>query len=457
MKRIICTTLIIAIISLLAYATEPVTFEEVPDDAPALLQEVTFDENSEFYRFSKMRVGSYLIQVQGESYYADGTIGSTSLPLKLSGEHPSGPNCIWTGEYYYVRSQDADGYWPNPEKYAEPLKLYDENGNEVKRKEMRSKRVFETGEYIESYNQHAVKIGYLHGCYYCQLGNGNVIKSTDFENWEYTDEMVPQQLGTTMIQGDQVSFNQNNFYSIAYETNTNLELFNTLGNWVIYTDEERNFYFTNDNIYFVKVDYPQGMREVDNEYSVRVAADAMEIPPISQEVHYVCEDTTNIIIEIKKGLKDTRKPVRSFRIYIPKEEIYRQLDEMKGAPYVRVADEILGFDTPPVTEADRTLVPMRFLFEKLGADVTWDEATQTATATIAADLDDQFQTFGTAQAKSVSVSIDNTTAVVNGQAKVMDVPARLINDKTMVPLRFLSENLGYTVTWDEATNTAIVE
>ena len=110
-----------------------------------------------------------------------------------------------------------------------------------------------------------------------------------------------------------------------------------------------------------------------------------------------------------------------------------------------------------MTEADRTLVPMRFLFEKLGADVTWDEATQTATATIEPDLDDQFQTFGTAQAKSVSVSIDNTTAVVNGQARAMDVPARMVNDRTLVPLRFLSENLGYTVTWDEATNTAIVE
>lgn len=38
----------------------------------------------------------------------------------------------------------------------------------------------------------------------------------------------------------------------------------------------------------------------------------------------------------------------------------------------------------------------------------------------------------------------------------MDVPARLVDGKTMVPLRFLSENLGYNVEWDENTNTAIV-
>ena len=43
------------------------------------------------------------------------------------------------------------------------------------------------------------------------------------------------------------------------------------------------------------------------------------------------------------------------------------------------------------------------------------------------------------------------TAKVNSISKTMDVPVRLINDKTMVPLRFLSEELGYTVSWDEDT------
>ena len=45
---------------------------------------------------------------------------------------------------------------------------------------------------------------------------------------------------------------------------------------------------------------------------------------------------------------------------------------------------------------------------------------------------------------------------VNGEIVKMDVPARLINDKTMIPLRFLSENLGYEVEWNEENNTAIV-
>ena len=65
-------------------------------------------------------------------------------------------------------------------------------------------------------------------------------------------------------------------------------------------------------------------------------------------------------------------------------------------------------------------------------------------------------TDGAEPEKSVTFAIDNTTATVNGAATTMDVPARLINDQTFVPLRFLSENLGYTVDWDETANTAIV-
>ena len=110
--------------------------------------------------------------------------------------------------------------------------------------------------------------------------------------------------------------------------------------------------------------------------------------------------------------------------------------------YVKFNDNILGFETAPVIEDGRTLVPMRFLFEQMGADVEWDQATQTATATM--------------NNTAVAFAIDDTNAEVNGSATAMDVPARLVNGKTMVPLRFLSEKLEYTVTWDEETRTAII-
>lgn len=105
-------------------------------------------------------------------------------------------------------------------------------------------------------------------------------------------------------------------------------------------------------------------------------------------------------------------------------------------------NKALAFDTPPVVEDGRTLVPMRFLFEQMGADVEWDGETQTATVTKQDDV--------------ISFSIDNTEAAVNNQIKTMDVPARLINDKTMIPLRFLSEELGCKVEWDEASKTVTI-
>ena len=132
------------------------------------------------------------------------------------------------------------------------------------------------------------------------------------------------------------------------------------------------------------------------------------------------------------------------------------MSQLEDQVYVQLNDKLLGFDQPPVTENDRTLVPMRFLFEQMGAEVVWNDATQTATATVPVTTEEEIQTFGLAEEKSVTFSVDNTTATVNGSAATMDVPARLINDKTMVPLRFLSENLGFNVQWDEATRTAIV-
>ena len=112
-------------------------------------------------------------------------------------------------------------------------------------------------------------------------------------------------------------------------------------------------------------------------------------------------------------------------------------------PYIEFDGNILGFDVPPIIEDSSTLVPMRFLFEQMGADVEWDSETQTATAT----LDNTVVTF----------SIDNINAEVNKTSATMDVPARLINGKTMVPLRFLSENMGYDVDWDADSRTAIIQ
>ena len=101
--------------------------------------------------------------------------------------------------------------------------------------------------------------------------------------------------------------------------------------------------------------------------------------------------------------------------------------------------EKLELDVPPQLVEQRTLVPLRAIFEKLGATVEWDQATQTATATKGTDV--------------VQITIDSTTAYVNGQAQTLDVSAMAIDGRTLVPVRFVSESLQADVQWIQETQT----
>ena len=118
------------------------------------------------------------------------------------------------------------------------------------------------------------------------------------------------------------------------------------------------------------------------------------------------------------------------------------IEQLTNYIKIKYNGKYLSFATPPTMEDDRTLVPMRFLFEQMRADVDWEGETQTATVEKGND--------------KIAFSINNTAAKVNNTIKTMDVPARLINSKTMIPLRFLSEELGYTVEWDQDTKTVTI-
>ncbi len=104
--------------------------------------------------------------------------------------------------------------------------------------------------------------------------------------------------------------------------------------------------------------------------------------------------------------------------------------------------EYKTFDVMPVIENSRTLVPMRGIFETLGAVVNWDEDTRTVMAAKGETV--------------VMLQIDNKTAWVNGEAKELDAAAKLLEDRTMVPIRFVAEALGCKVEWDEAQRRVFV-
>lgn len=104
-------------------------------------------------------------------------------------------------------------------------------------------------------------------------------------------------------------------------------------------------------------------------------------------------------------------------------------------PRVTVNQQQLDFDVVPVIKNGRTLVPLRAIFERLGAVVTWDAKSKT----IKAEKD----------STTVILKIGSTSALVNGKKVTLDVPAEISKGRTLVPIRFISESFGAQVSWNQ--------
>lgn len=102
----------------------------------------------------------------------------------------------------------------------------------------------------------------------------------------------------------------------------------------------------------------------------------------------------------------------------------------------------ISFDQPPILYNNRTLVPMRSIFEMLGASVSWNDETQTAT--------------GVLGARSVSLKIGSCVMEINGEPIILDTAPIAVNGRTLVPARAVAEGLGCTVDWQGDTNTVII-
>lgn len=110
---------------------------------------------------------------------------------------------------------------------------------------------------------------------------------------------------------------------------------------------------------------------------------------------------------------------------------------------LNINDSYVNLDVPPVIINNRTMVPVRAIFETLGASVQWDPKTRTVT--------------GNKDSINILLTVDNKLAKVNGKTVVLDVPATVIDGRTMVPTRFIAENLGNQVEWNAQTRTVIIK
>lgn len=109
---------------------------------------------------------------------------------------------------------------------------------------------------------------------------------------------------------------------------------------------------------------------------------------------------------------------------------------------VKINGQLQHYDQSPIMVQGRTLVPLRGIFEALGAQVQWDSETQTVTA-VKGEV-------------SISLVRGAREAFINGQSFPLDVPANTTNGRMMVPTRFVSETLGANVKWDGLTRTVMI-
>lgn len=110
---------------------------------------------------------------------------------------------------------------------------------------------------------------------------------------------------------------------------------------------------------------------------------------------------------------------------------------------IEIDGEILKLDVQPMIVDDRTLVPFRKILEALGAKVDWYGETRKVTA-----IKDNLV---------IELRIDNKVALINKEATELEVPAMIVEGRTLIPARFIAEALGCSVDWNGNTRTVSID
>ena len=112
----------------------------------------------------------------------------------------------------------------------------------------------------------------------------------------------------------------------------------------------------------------------------------------------------------------------------------------QSAVTVIVNGQTMNFAQAPIVRAGRVFVPLRGVFEQLGASVVYSNGRINATG----------------RGRTISLTIGSTQATVDGQPQTIDVAPFIVVATTFVPLRFISQALGASVNWNESTSTVTI-
>ena len=163
---------------------------------------------------------------------------------------------------------------------------------------------------------------------------------------------------------------------------------------------------------------------IDNDGSY-CWVDKLEIVNDVLNIHYLLDDMGN-----DDGVKT-----------LDLANIYRESQKANEIKVTLDGDEV-EFDQPPVSVDGRTLVPIRAVMEKMGGTVNWHGETNTTEIRF--------------DGNRMQLVLNSQTAFYNNEAYKLDVPQQEINNRTLMPLRFVAEKFGFDVDWDGETRTVII-
>ena len=146
-------------------------------------------------------------------------------------------------------------------------------------------------------------------------------------------------------------------------------------------------------------------------------------------------DVENILTDNDVNIKMQITPTKQ------ENDEQQEIKDDEGIKIILNGKKLEFADQEPVIVNDRVLVPLRVIFEELGADVSWNGEKQEVT----------MQKDGV----TVSLIIGAAELIKNGEKAELDAAAEIQNERTLVPIRAITESFGNTVTWDG--NNKIVE
>ncbi|MDR0859293.1 MAG: leucine-rich repeat protein [Oscillospiraceae bacterium] len=177
---------------------------------------------------------------------------------------------------------------------------------------------------------------------------------------------------------------------------------------------------------------PYGVTTYNGNLGEMYNTTAVYIPSTVKSPGLHVHSSPNLVIYCAAGSDAEKKCISEKYSY----DIDASVDTLINVTYNGKRVSFGTYGQNPISENGRTLVPLRSIFEAMGASVDWDQDSQTVTAKLGST--------------TVKLQIGSSTLYRNGEAVTLDVPAKAISGRTLVPVRAVAESFGAAVEWNQA-------